>query len=166
MPTVGLGSSGGCHPDPIGQESCGKACGCEIYDTATSAIKLGYRAFHDALSYGNQAGLGSAIRDAETKLGIPRREFFVMSMVPKFLMGYNETKRSVAASLEQLQVDYIDLMMVHHRAADNADWPRLGAAMKAFAAGSVSPGNPSINGTKAIWLPPPCALIDPTWIRC
>ena len=45
MPTVGLGSSGGCHPDPDGTEDK-----CGNYNASLSAMSLGYRAFHDALS--------------------------------------------------------------------------------------------------------------------
>ena len=41
-----------------------------------------------------------------------------MSMVPKYLMGYNNTIAAVEASLQQLQVEYLDLVMIHHRAAD------------------------------------------------
>ena len=61
---------------------------------------------------------GSAVKDAEKLLGIQREDVFMMSMVPREMMGYNLTKRAVMASLDQLQVDYIDLVMFHHRAAD------------------------------------------------
>ena len=46
MPSVGLGSSGGCHPDVDGTEDK-----CGNYNASLGAMKLGYRAFHDALSY-------------------------------------------------------------------------------------------------------------------
>ena len=102
------------------------------------AIKLGYRSFHDALSYCNQAGLGAALRDS----GLPRADLFVMSMVPKYLMGYNETKASVAASLDQLGVKYLDLVMVHHRAADVAEWPRMASLVWNMRLGYACPGVP------------------------
>lgn len=153
MPTVGLGSSGGCHPDPNGTEKT-----CPGYKNALQAMKLGYRSFHDALSYGNQAGLGAAVMDS----GIPREQLFVMSMVPKYLMGYNETKAAVQASLAQLQVSYIDLMMVHHRAADIGEWPRKSKEMKAFPDNWAREGSP-VGGQ---WLPPACAVSDPTWQQC
>ena len=60
MPTVGLGNGGGCCADPDG--SCEKTCGA--YKVSTEAMGVGYRAFHDALSYCNQAGLGAAVKDA------------------------------------------------------------------------------------------------------
>ena len=40
---------GGCHPDPDGTERS-----CSGYIAAAQALELGYRSFHDALSYGNQ----------------------------------------------------------------------------------------------------------------
>lgn len=157
MPSLGLGSAGGCHPDPDGTERS-----CPGYIAATQALGLGYRSFHDALSYGNQAGLGAAIKDSN----ISRKDIFVMSMVPKYLMGYNETKASVAASLEQLQVDYLDLVMVHHRAADAAEWPRRVNAMRAFPDNWAAPGSPVNNGSKATWQAPACARADWTWVGC
>lgn len=158
MPSVGLGSSGGCHPDPDGTENT-----CSQYTAVTQALSLGYRSFHDALSYGNQAGTGAALRDSK----IPRSELFVMSMVPTYLMGFNETKAAVAASLEQLQVRYIDLMMIHRRAADIAEWPREGTNMKAFPDSWDRPGNPTVTSdNRVFWQPPSCALADPTWQSC
>jgi hypothetical protein len=83
----------------------------------TTAIRLGLAASAYAIpatpsplfgALGAQAGLGAAIK-AST---VARKDLFVMSMVPTYLMGYNETRAAVAASLAQLQVDYIDLLMV------------------------------------------------------
>ena len=159
MPSLGLGSSGSCHPDQDGTEKTT----CTNYNATLSAIKLGYRSFHDALSYGNQAGLGAAVRDS----GVPRSQLFLMSMVPTYLMGFNETKAAVAASLVQLGLSYLDLVMLHHRAADVGAWPRVVAAAKAFPAGWAREGSPASTGAKqSSWLPPACALAEPTWRRC
>eukprot|EP01062_Namystynia_karyoxenos_P059928 TRINITY_DN51352_c0_g1_i1.p1 TRINITY_DN51352_c0_g1~~TRINITY_DN51352_c0_g1_i1.p1 ORF type:complete len:371 (+),score=114.84 TRINITY_DN51352_c0_g1_i1:77-1189(+) len=155
MPTVGLGNGGGCHPDPDGTERLS----CPSYNVTLSAIGVGYRAFHDALSYCNQAGLGAAVRDAVQLGKLRRSEAFLMSMVPKFLMGYNQTKGAVAASMRQMGVDYLDLVMLHHRAADIADWPRKVCVMRDYPDVPVSEGH-------ALWGPPPCALADPTWQTC
>lgn len=157
MPTLGLGSSGGCHPDPNGTERQ-----CEGYNATLQAISLGYRSFHDALSYGNQAGVGAAVRDS----GVPRHELFLMSMVPTYLMGYNETVASVAASLRQLQTPHLDLVMIHHRAAGADMFPRQVDSMRAFPDGWAGPGSPVNAGGKAVWGAPPCAVKDPTWLTC
>merc|ERR1712151_984997 len=136
MPIMGLGSSG--------------------YNATVQAMHLGYRAFHDALSYGNQLELGAAIKASP----LPRKELFIMSMVPKYLMGYNETKAAVAASLEQLGVEYIDLVMIHHRAAAAAEWPRQVKSMTAFPDNWAAPGSPINNGSNALWQPPACSHQD------
>jgi diketogulonate reductase-like aldo/keto reductase len=73
---------------------------------------------------------------------------------------------AVAASLEQLQLKYIDLVMIHHRAADVADWPRGVSSMKAFPDNWAYPGSPVNNGTHAEWLTPQCGITDPTWVLC
>jgi len=158
MPSIGLGSSGHCHPDPDGTE----AASCSNYNATLSAIKAGYRSFHDALSYSNQAGVGAAIKAS----GVPRAELFMMSMIPKYLMGYNNTYASVEASLAQLQVRYLDLVMIHHRAADITDWPRAVAQMKAFPDNWAAPGSPISSGGKSLWQAPSCATTDPTWLSC
>lgn len=132
-------------------------------------FKLGGRGAHDALSYCNQYGLGKSAGDfiVETD-GVERKDLFLMSMVPKFLMGYNETKQAVAASLAQMNVSYLDLVMVHHRAADVADWPRTACQMRAFPNGSIS--WMTEDATNSIWGIPPCAQHenDPTgnWLQC
>ena len=150
MPTVGSGSSGGCHPDPDGTEKK-----CSNYKAAMSWFGNGGRAVHDALSYCNQAGLGAAVNDC----GLPRRELFVMSMVPTYLMGYNLTVASISASLEQMNQTALDLVMVHHR-APTAAFPRTVSPMKFF------PNTPVNSHGKASWGAPPCAVADPTWVRC
>ena len=165
MPSVALGNAGGCHPDPNGNEATDPTC--PAYAVVLSAIDVGYRSFHDALSYSNQAGLGAALKEAMTGARqVPRADLFAMSMVPKYLMGYNLTKRAVHASLQQLELAYIDLVMVHHRAADVTDWPRTVSTMHAFPADFVYPRNPVVNGSKSQWFTPPCALADGTWTQC
>eukprot|EP01047_Picozoa_sp_COSAG01_P003021 COSAG01_NODE_86_length_27623_cov_39.847224_11_plen_389_part_00 len=152
MPSIGSGSMGGCGPDSFGTKD---GSPCAQYNNSLLYLSLGGRALHDALSYGNQFGTGAAVRDAPAKLGIAREEIFVMSMVPREMMGYNLTMQAVEASLAQLQVDYIDLVMFHHRAADISAEPLKMKPMKAF------PDHPD-----GVWGPPPCSVEDPTWQSC
>lgn len=160
MPSVGLGSSGHCHPDPPASHEC------TSYTAAIQAINNGYRSFHNALSYGGQAGLGQAVQDQCSTGSFKRRDFFLMSMVPKYLMGYNETIAAVHASLHQLQLDYLDLVMIHHRAADLGEWPRNVSKMEAFPDGWSRAGSPVSSGLFSLWEAPSCSLKDPTWQLC
>ena len=75
------------------------------------------------------------------------------------LMGYNETKMSVSASLSQMNVSYLDLVMIHHRAADVADWPRSEPHMDAFPNNSISWMREDAMG-RASWEIPPCAQVS------
>ena len=75
---------------------------------------------------------------------------------------YNNTIAAVHASLEQMQLDYLDLVMIHHRASDIGGWPREVCQMKAF------PGKPAPKGSPndALWEAPSCSIADPTWESC
>jgi len=155
MPSVGSGSMGSCGPDSFG--TVGNVP-CENMNASLQYFGLGGRSVHDALSYCNQYGLGAA---AQASM-IPRKDLFLMSMVPYHLLGYNNTIAAVHASLEQMQLDYLDLVMIHHRASDIGGWPREVCQMKAF------PGKPAPKGSPndALWEAPSCSIADPTWESC
>ena len=73
------------------------------------ALKTGYRMIDTAACYGNEKAVGNAIR----KSGIPRDEIFLVSKVWIQDAGYEQTKRSFAKTLANLQTDYLDLYLIH-----------------------------------------------------
>lgn len=73
------------------------------------AAKLGYRHFDTAQGYGNERGVGEGIRTC----GVPREELFVTTKLDASLKSYESAKAGIAASLEALGLDYIDLMIIH-----------------------------------------------------
>jgi len=73
------------------------------------AISVGYRLIDTAQSYGNEAGVGNAIK----KCGVPREELFITTKIWISNAGYEKAKASIEASLRKLQTDYIDLMLIH-----------------------------------------------------
>ena len=73
------------------------------------ALKTGYRMIDTAACYGNEAAVGNAVR----KSGIARKELFLVSKVWIQDTGYEQTKRSFAKTLENLQTDYLDLYLIH-----------------------------------------------------
>jgi diketogulonate reductase-like aldo/keto reductase len=80
-----------------------------------SAIELGYRHFDTAEYYasGNSERLiGQAVRDS----GIPRAEFFITTKVKPTNLGYESTRNAFQRSLENLEMEYVDLYLIH--------WPR------------------------------------------
>ncbi|MBQ1447189.1 MAG: aldo/keto reductase [Solobacterium sp.] len=74
-----------------------------------NALQTGYRSIDTAQAYGNEEEVGSAI----IKSGIPRQEIFLTSKVWISDYGYDACRASVLRSLEKLQTDYIDLMLLH-----------------------------------------------------
>jgi hypothetical protein len=100
MPMTGLGSCFGFSPP--GNTTT-------VHTAVLNWLRSGGRAIHTAWMYCNERAVGQAIQDSQ----VPRKEIFVMSMLPQWHMGYNETKASVASSLANLGLDYIDLYMFH-----------------------------------------------------
>lgn len=75
----------------------------------TDAIKTGYRLIDTASVYGNEKAVGAAVRDS----GISREELFITSKAWISEMGYNRIVQAFDASLERLELDYLDLYLVH-----------------------------------------------------
>lgn len=77
-------------------------------------MKVGYRHLDTAQSYFNESPVGTAIQ----KSGVPREEIFLTTKVWVEHYGYEETKKSVLRSMEKLQTEYLDLMLLHQPFSD------------------------------------------------
>ena len=73
------------------------------------AINVGYRLIDTAQAYGNEEAVGNAIK----KSGVPREELFITTKVWITNAGYENAKKSIEDSLNKLQLDYIDLVLIH-----------------------------------------------------
>lgn len=73
------------------------------------ALELGYRLLDTARMYENEDIVGSAVK----KSGLPRREVFITTKLFTPSAGYRKAKEDIARSLEALQTDYIDLLLIH-----------------------------------------------------
>ena len=72
------------------------------------AIRLGYRSIDTAQCYGNEKEVGIACH----KSGIPREELFITTKLWG-CYGYQDTLRSIDSSLKRLDMEYIDLLLIH-----------------------------------------------------
>lgn len=81
----------------------------KVAQPVAAAIKMGYRHIDTAQTYGNERGVGEGIRAS----GIARDELFVTSKVEAEFKTYEETVDSINESLEKLDIEYIDLMLIH-----------------------------------------------------
>ncbi|CAL1518862.1 aldo/keto reductase [Chitinophaga sp. MM2321] len=79
-----------------------------------NAIETGYRLIDTAASYLNEAAVGNAIKNS----GIARDELFITTKLWVQDTGYEKTKAAFQRSLERLQLDYLDLYLIHQPYGD------------------------------------------------
>lgn len=86
------------------------------------AISAGYRLLDTAAKYGNEWAVGEAIR----RSGADRRDLFITSKLRGADHGRATTRAALAASLDRLRLDYLDLYLIH--------WPlpRLGLFIESY----------------------------------
>ena len=99
MPVIGYGTY---QTPPSITERC-----------VADALRIGYRSIDTAQCYGNEREVGLACR----KSGIPRSELFITTKLWA-CHGYQDTLRSIEGSLKKLNLDYIDLLLIHEPTGD------------------------------------------------
>jgi 2,5-diketo-D-gluconate reductase A len=88
--------------------------GDECEAAVINAIEAGYRLFDTAELYGNEQAVGNAIK----RSGVPREELFITTKFGSKEAGYEKTKTAFQKSLEALQLEYIDLYLIHQPFGD------------------------------------------------
>lgn len=78
------------------------------------AIASGYRLIDTAAAYMNEAAVGAAIK----KCGVPREELFITTKLWVQDAGYEEAKKAIETSLKNLELDYLDLYLIHQPMGD------------------------------------------------
>ncbi|WP_274363996.1 aldo/keto reductase [Paenibacillus thermotolerans] len=96
--------------------------GSQVEDAVSAALAHGYRSIDTAAVYGNEAGVGKAIRQS----GVKREELFVTTKVWNADQGYESTLRAYEESLKKLGLDYVDLYLIH--------WPVKGKYVETWRA--------------------------------
>ena len=99
MPIVGIGTY--------------SLTGATCVNSIVTAIQNGYRLIDTAYMYHNEREVGEGIK----KSGIPRGEIFVITKL--YPSQFNDAEKSINEALEKLDIDYIDLMLLHHPGAND-----------------------------------------------
>lgn len=86
----------------------------ECERSVVDAIETGYRLIDTAEAYQNELAVGKAVK----RSGVPRKELFITTKVWIQSNGYEGTRRAFERSLKQLQLDYLDLYLMHQPLGD------------------------------------------------
>ncbi len=98
MPGIGLGTF--------------KSEGNEVYNAVLDALKIGYKHIDTAAIYGNEIEIGKAIKDSK----VLRSDIFVTTKIWNDVTTKEETINAFNESLEKLDMEYVDLLLIH--------WPK------------------------------------------
>ena len=86
----------------------------DTYRCVKEALEVGYRLIDTAAGYQNEEEVGKAIRDS----GISREEIFVVTKIWVADFGDEKTKHALDKALKKLNIDYIDLVLLHQAFGD------------------------------------------------
>ena len=100
----------------------------ECERSVVDAIETGYRLIDTAQSYENEEAVGKAIK----RSGISRSDLFITTKLWIQSNGYEETKKAFEQSLKKLQLDYLDLYLIHQPYGDvYGEWRAMQELYKA-----------------------------------
>ena len=94
---------------------CRTICCAEL---VAAALEIGYRHVDTAAIYGNEAEVGQGVAARH----VPREDIFLTTKVWHTDIAPGDLERSVEASLQRLDVDYVDLLLIH--------WPNPGIPLE------------------------------------
>lgn len=106
--------------------------------SVVQAVEAGYRHIDTAAIYGNEAGVGEAIRAC----GVAREELFITTKLWNTDRGYERTLAAFDLSLKKLGLDYLDLFLIHWP----ANRPRDGDDRRAVQPGIVARHGKAVQG--------------------
>jgi len=124
-----------------------KLKGEKAYKPVKWALETGYRSIDTAKFYRNEIYVGKAIQDSN----IPRNQLFITTKVWDSDLGYQKTLRAFDTSLNKLNLDYIDLYLIHWpRKLRNESWKAMVELYKQGKTKSIGVANFAIKHLKEL----------------
>ena len=113
--------------------------GPECERAVSWALEVGYRHIDTAQAYGNESGVGRALKAS----GVPRQEVFLTT---KFFPRHKDPAAEAARSVERLEVDQVDLYIIHWpQGGPTWAWPGMERAREQGYARSIGVSNFSLS---------------------
>jgi diketogulonate reductase-like aldo/keto reductase len=110
----------------------------ECERSVRDAIDVGYRLIDTAQSYGNEEAVGKAIKSS----GVKREDLFITTKLWIQSNGYQGTKKAFENSLKKLQLDYLDLYLIHQPFGDvYGEWKAMQELYKEGRAKAIGVSN-------------------------
>ncbi|AHI52960.1 aldo/keto reductase [Spiroplasma culicicola] len=110
----------------------------ETYDSVMAALQAGYHHIDAATIYHNHQLLAKAIKDSQ----VDRNQLFITSKVWNTDHGYQEAKKAIDVILQELELDYIDLLLIHWPTEKRLEcWRALEEAVKEGKVKSIGVSN-------------------------
>ena len=136
IPSVTLNDD---HTMPVIGLGVGELSDAETESAVSAALEAGYRLIDTAAAYGNEAAVGRAIASS----GVPRDELFVTTKLATKDQGFQSSQDALAASLERLGLDYVDLYLIHWPLplANARIWRQLEALLEGGQARAIGVSN-------------------------
>jgi 2,5-diketo-D-gluconate reductase A len=115
IPSVTLSDD---HTMPVLGLGVGELSDAETEEAVSAALAAGYRLIDTAAAYGNEAAVGRAIGSS----GVPREQLFVTTKLATEDQGFQSSQDALRASLERLDLDYVDLYLIHWPAGESGKY--------------------------------------------
>ncbi len=129
VPSIGLNDDNAIPALGLGVAELSDA---ETERAVSAALEIGYRLIDTASAYGNEAAVGRAIAAS----GIPRAEIFVTTKLATDDQGFQGSQDAIKASLDRLEMDYVDLYLIHWPATEKGKYvDSFGGMMRSQADG-------------------------------